>query len=133
MYLDESGDHSLTRLDPQYPVFVLGGVILDREYAETTLEARLRAFKRELFGRDDLILHTADLTRNRAGFERLKEPTFRRRFYSELNALMRRLSYTVVACVIKKQAHLERFGLAALDPYLLSLNVLVERFCFEIG
>jgi len=33
MFLDESGDHSLTRIDPQYPMFVLGGIIVDREYA----------------------------------------------------------------------------------------------------
>jgi len=25
LFLDESGDHSLTRIDSQYPVFVLGG------------------------------------------------------------------------------------------------------------
>lgn len=26
-----------------------------------------------------------------------------------------------------------RYGMAAVDPYLLSLDILVERFCFEIG
>lgn len=29
--------------------------------------------------------------------------------------------------------HLARYGGAALDPYMLSLDILVERFCFEIG
>jgi hypothetical protein len=43
------------------------------------------------------------------------------------------MQYQVVACVIKKDVHLARHGLAALDPYLLSLRVLVERFCFEVG
>jgi hypothetical protein len=46
---------------------------------------------------------------------------------------MRELKYTVVACAIKKDQHLARYGMAAVDPYLLSLNILVERFCFEIG
>lgn len=90
-------------------------------------------FKRELFGRDDLILHTADITRNRNGFERLKEPVFRQRFYERLNVLMGELSYSVVACAIHKDQHLSRYGVAALDPYLLSLNVLVERFCMDVG
>ena len=35
LYLDESGDHSLSVIDPQYPVFVLGGVIVDVGYAAT--------------------------------------------------------------------------------------------------
>lgn len=133
LFLDESGDHNLAVIDPSYPLFVLGGVILDARYAEGALEDCLRDFKRRLFGRDDLILHTADITRNRNGFERLKEPSFREQFYRELNALLLSLQFQVVACVIRKNEHLARYGVAALDPYMLSLDVLVERFCLEIG
>ena len=28
LFLDESGDHNLAVIDPQYPLFVLGGVIV---------------------------------------------------------------------------------------------------------
>lgn len=133
MFLDESGDHSLTIVDPQYPMFMLGGVIMDRDYAEGEAERRVRVFKRELFGRDDLILHTADIARNKNGFERLQETRLRQRFYDGLNELMRSLDYKVVACAIKKDPYLRRYGLAALDPYMICLEVLVERFCFEIG
>ncbi len=76
MFLDESGDHNLTIIDPQYPVFVLGGVIVDQEYAQGEMDDRVRRFKLDLFGRDDLILHTGDITRNRSGFERMQEPAF---------------------------------------------------------
>jgi hypothetical protein len=31
-----------------------------------------------------------------------------------------------------KEAHLERYGDAAIDPYLLALTVLAERFCIHI-
>jgi len=133
MFLDESGDHSLSIIDPQYPIFVLGGVIVDKDYAEGEMTKRVREFKLNLFGRDDLILHTADIVRNRNGFERMKDAAFRQRFLNELNALMQSLEYQIVACVIRKDVHLTRYGVAALDPYLLSLDILVERFCFEIG
>jgi len=133
MFLDESGDHNLAVIDRQYPLFVLGGVIVDKAYAEGELTREMDAFKRELFGRTNFVLHTADLTRNRGDFERMKETTFRENFYVRLNDLMRKLRYTVVACAIRKDEHLTRYGIAALDPYLLSLDVLVERFCFEIG
>lgn len=43
------------------------------------------------------------------------------------------LKYQVVACAVKKDSHLAQYGLAALDPYMLSLDILVERFCMEIG
>ena len=133
LFLDESGDHNLSIIDPQYPLFVLGGVILDKAYAEGELTSRLDALKRDVFGRTDLILHTADMARNRNGFERMIAPDFRAHVYGALNAVVRDLKFTAVACVIRKDEHLARYGLAALDPYLLCLNVLVERFCFELG
>lgn len=133
LFLDESGDHNLAAIDPSYPLFVLGGVILDQDYAEGPLEAALRDFKLRLFGRDDLILHTADITRNRNGFEPLQNTPFRKRFYHELNTLLRSLQFQVVACAIRKNSHLQRYGVAALDPYMMSLDVLIERFCLEIG
>lgn len=133
MFLDESGDHSLTIIDPQYPLFVLGGIIADRDYAAGEMEQRVRQFKRELFGRDDIILHTADIARSRGAFSAMRHTPFRLRFYDKLNELMRSIDYQVIACVIKKDEHFERYGLAAIDPYMLSLNILVERFCFEVG
>ena len=133
LFLDESGDHNLSVIDPQYPIFVLGGVIVDEEYAEGPLTDALEEFKTEVFGRTDIVLHTADITRNRNGFEAMKEEAFRDHFYSRLNELMRTLSYSVVACVIRKDDYLSRSCLAALDPYLISLDILVEIFCFAVG
>jgi len=121
LFLDESGDHNLSVIDPQYPLFVLGGAIVDQDYSEGALQD------------EHIVLHTADIARNRNGFEGLKDASFRNRFYDALNALMRRLQCSVVACAIRKDEHLTRYGVAALDPYMLSLDVLVERFCFDIG
>ena len=133
MFLDESGDHSLDVIDHQYPIFVLAGVIMEKEYAEGDLEARITEFKRNLFGRTGIILHTADITRNQNGFEQMKDKAFRERFYTRLNTLVASIDFKVVACAIHKEEHLQRYGISALDPYMLSLHVLIERFCFEIG
>ena len=133
LYLDESGDHNLTVVDPQFPVFVLGGVIVDQDYAEGPLTDALNEFKREMFGRTDIILHTADIVRRRRDFEILKEDGLRERFYHELNQLMDYLSYTVIACAIRKNEHVDRYGVTAMNPYMLSLEVLVERFCYDVG
>lgn len=37
-----------------------------------------------------------------------------------------------MACAIKKDEHFKKYGLAAIDPYMLSLDCLVERFVFEL-
>jgi hypothetical protein len=63
----------------------------------------------------------------------MKDANFCQLFYQRLNQLIADLEITIVACAIKKQQHMERYGLDALDPYHLSLNILVERFCFVLG
>ncbi len=133
LFLDESGDHNLINGDPNYPVFVLGGVIVDQDYAEAVIAPRLREFKRAIFGREDIVLHTADIVRQRAGFEALVDPMLRAHFYLELNRLMRELEYRVIACVIHKKAHIERYGPRAADPYLFAIEVVAERLCYETG
>lgn len=133
LFLDESGDHSLDVIDPQYPLFVLGGIIVDVEYAKGEMAEKVNAFKRELFGTEEVILHTADMVRNRKGFEQMAHPEIRERFYRKLNALLAELKFQIVACAIRKYDHLSRYGFTALDPYHLALEVLVERFCYAIG
>ena len=132
LFLDESGDHHLTVIDTSYPVFVLGGVILDADYAAGPLVEAVGDFKRELFGRTDIVLHTADIARNRNGFEALQDAAFRARFYERLNELMRNLVYSVVACAVLKQRFRDLHGIFAPDPYLYGFATLVERFCLDV-
>lgn len=128
LFLDESGSHNLRVVDPDYPVFVLGGVIIGTDEELAAVSVAVRSFKSSFFGERPVTLHTADITRARNGFEELRDPDVRRRFYAELNHLVAGLGIKVVACAIRKAAHVERYGALA-----VSLGVLVERFCFEIG
>lgn len=132
LFLDESGDHSLDIIDPQYPLFVLGGCVMDFDYHENIVAPQVNEYKKNLFGKEDFILHTADIARRRGIFQKLTDRAFREKFYRETNLLMDKLEHTVIACVIKKNEHLSRYGLAAVDPYILSLRILVERFVLEI-
>lgn len=132
LFLDESGDHNLDVIDPQYPLFVLGGCIIDNDYHEKVITPNLKEYNLDLFGRDDFIMHTADIVRRRDVFQKLTNKQFRERFYKETNLLMDKLEYTIVACVIKKNEHLSRYGLSAIDPYMLALKLLAERFVYEV-
>lgn len=133
LFLDESGDHSLVVIDPQHPVFVLCGVIMDGAYHDGAATLALNAFKDALLASRDIVLHTAAFTRNHRGFEAMAREEFRQRFFGGLQALIRDVEFKIVACAIRKQEHLEKYGLNALDPYLLSLSLLIERFVYECG
>jgi len=132
MFLDESGVH-WDEPDAEYPVFVLGGVITRVSYAKRVIDAQLADLKTRHFGDPNVVLHTADIVRNRGPFVVLKDAAKREAFFDDLNGVMRALDYKVVACAIKKVPYRERYGGAALDPYERSLSLLVERFCYEIG
>lgn len=133
MFLDESGDHNLKKISTNYPVFVLGGVIVDRAYAREVIDPKLRAFKQRFFGREDLILHTVDMSRGNGDYSILEHAPTRAQFYAELNTLLAELEYKVIACVIRKDKHVAQYGVNAADPYMYSLDILVERFCMELG
>lgn len=133
MYLDESGDHNLEKIDPRYPLFVLGGIIVDRTYARTVMRRKIRRLKLDYFADPDIVFHTNDILRARNGFEELRDPAVRADFYGALNALMRELDYKVVACVIDKPKLVKQYGGNAADPYHYGMEVLLERFCKELG
>ena len=133
LFLDESGDHSLARIDAGYPVFVLGGILVPDDEALHDIERAVGSFKRDFFGDAEIVLHTADISRNRRGFEILADPATRDRFQRGLSDLLSALRFTVVACVIHKRRLLDRHGELAVDPCMLSLGIVVERFCFELG
>jgi hypothetical protein len=104
---------------------------MDDEYHSGTATDALNEFKEGLFGRRDIILHTADFTRSKEGFEAMATHDFRVRFFEKLRTSIMALDFKVIACVVRKEEHLKKYGLHAVDPYLLSLSILIERFIFE--
>lgn len=133
MSLDESGDHNLRRIDPGYPVFVLGGVIFEGDYARIRADEAIRAFKRDLFGRTDFVLHTVEITRNAGVFSVLQDHDFRTAFFRELSAVLRDLEFSVVACAVRKDRLDAESAAVVGDPYHYALERLVIRFCEIIG
>jgi len=97
------------------------------------IEPRVRTFKQRFFGRNDVILHTVDMGNNAGDFSFLTDPGLRAEFYIELNTMLGALDYKVIAAVIKKHEYIEHYGASAADPYVYALEMLIDRFCWELG
>jgi hypothetical protein len=134
MFLDESGNHDLNprRINPIYPVFVLGGAIVDRAYLRNTIAPEMRQFKLRHFGREEVVLHTVEMGKGRRDFGFLADPGKRAAFYTELNTMLERWEYTVVACVFELERYIAQ-STPPVDPYHLGLEILVEQFCEVLG
>lgn len=126
VFVDESGDHGLKSIDSHYPVFVLAFCIFTKnEYAEK-LVTDLKKFKFKHFGHDQIILHEADIRKDRGNFSTLKSKEKKDSFLNELSAIVENTSFTYIAAVIKKHDLLARYESPA-NPYHVALGFGLER------
>jgi hypothetical protein len=125
VFVDESGDHSLEVINPDYPVFVLAFCIVPcSAYVEQVTPA-VRQLKFDLFGHDLVILHEHGIRKKTGPFAQLNK--------DRRDSLMERLTETVaatpmtlVAVVIDKLRHKARYT-APEHPYHLALKYGLER------
>ncbi|MGI9027577.1 MAG: DUF3800 domain-containing protein [Candidatus Saccharimonadales bacterium] len=136
LYIDETGDHSLSKIDKSYPIFVLSGVICDMVYHDGELTDYLNALKLKHFGTEDIVLHSKEMTHPQSANNKLYmsfiNMEFRKKFYADFEKLLSSLRISLVACVILKNKHLIKYGLEAKDPYLLSFDNLINQLIFNL-
>jgi len=133
LYVDESGDHSYTNLDnPARQYLCLVGCLFELEVYQHNFQPQLEALKAKYFRHDPdepVILHREELMNRRGPFRVLLDTDLARAFDTELLELIRNTDFRLIAVVIDKRAHLERYGEAAWHPVLSRLTVLLERYC----
>lgn len=130
LFIDESGDTSLSSINADFPVFALVGCVFEEtEYQEVC--TRLSALKVKFFGSDSVILHSRDIRKCEGVFVKLFDLQVKKDFYQELNDILKVAKFTVVSVVIEKERFIEKYGKIADDPYELSLSFLLERVIME--
>ena len=127
VYMDETGDHTLELVDKDYPIFGLVMVICDADaYADKIVPAVYR-FKMKFFGHEGIILHSYDIRKQKGPYAFLSHAARRNEFYSHINEIMGLNDYTLIASMIRKQHHKDRYGDAAVNPYDLAMEFALER------
>jgi hypothetical protein len=69
IYADESGDHSLTKIDAHYPIFVVAFAIIEKATYTTAIQ-KLLTIKFQHFGHDMVVLHAVQFHRDAIGRSR---------------------------------------------------------------
>ena len=125
-FLDECGDHSLEKIDPDFPIFVLALVVMERQaYVENIIPA-LGRLKLGYWNHEGVNLHSRDIRKSADPFSFLMDAGKRTRFQDELTALMRDLPFTLFITGIKKTEHKARYA-DRLNPYEVALTYTLER------
>lgn len=125
VYVDESGDHSLTSIDEQYPIFVLSFCIFHKEVYTAKVAAEVRRLKFKTFGHDMVVLHEHDIRKKTGAFSRLGKEE-REAFMLALTTIMDAADFTLLAVVIDKRKLTRRYTNPN-HPYHLAMEFGLER------
>ena len=125
VFVDESGDHSLLSIDADYPVFVLCFCIFHKEHYAEQVVPEIKKLKLNTFGHDLVILHESDIRRKRGIFSQLNKER-RESFLNSLTGLIESFDFTLIAVVIDKYKHQEKYSRPE-HPYHLALQFGLER------
>jgi len=126
VYVDESGDHGMESIDPNYPVFVLAFCIFDKTEYTSLVSPALQQFKFKYFGHDMVILHEYEIRKARNEFSILLNAKIREPFMQDLNSLVDSMPFTLIATVIKKAALNMKYAHPA-NPYHMAMEFGLER------
>jgi hypothetical protein len=126
VYVDESGDHSLTSINPQHPVFALAFCIVKKASYVDQIVPAFQRFKFDFWGYDSVVLHSHEIRKAQGDFNILLNPKTRAAFIERMTALIAEAEFTVIAAVIDKQRHVARYNSPS-DPYDIALTFCMER------
>ncbi len=125
VYVDESGDHGMQTLDPNYPIFSLAFCVFHKTHYSQKIVSALQRFKFKHFGHDLVVLHEYEIRKERGSFSFFQNRDHKNEFINELTEIIDSSNFVLISCVIDKQALQKKPG-AASNPYHIALG-----FCLE--
>jgi hypothetical protein len=132
VFVDESGDHGLARVDAGYPIFVLAFCLFAKlDYVDWICPA-LQHLKLRFWGHDEQVLHEHEIRKPNKDYGFLFDPEKRTEFVDAINKLVDQASFQLVAAVIRKLEFCKQYPLPA-NPYELALQFGLERTYLELN
>lgn len=129
LYLDESGDHGLEKIDPGFPVFTLCGIMFTIAGYKQMTDC-LNSVKQYFWGEKEVVFHSRDIRKCNKEFSILLDLDVKRQFYERLNDCLKNGSYRIIAAAIDKNKHIQTYGRIADNPYEIALSFIIERSIF---
>jgi len=127
VFADESGDHGLVSIDPQFPVFSLVFCVFEKTAYALEIEPRFRQLKFKYFGHDAAILHEREIRKQAPPFAFLRQdPVLREAFMADINAIMTDVPFHAYCAVIDKVKHKARYA-DPWNPYEIAMQFCMEK------
>jgi len=129
LFLDETGDHGLSFVDKNFPLFLLAGCLFEDGRLKK-VEETINSFKKEFFGTNEVILHSRSIRKCEGAFQILFDLEVKKKFYERLDKIISEAEFTIIGSGVNKEEHIKKYGKGAKDPYALSMSFIMERLIF---
>ncbi|QVE21824.1 DUF3800 domain-containing protein [Phocoenobacter atlanticus subsp. cyclopteri] len=124
VYVDESGDHSLSSIDGNYPIFVLAFCIFYKDHYRKNVVTSIQKLKFDYFGHDLVIFHEHDIRKEKGNFTLFKSREEKNIFLNSLSGIMKNSNFILASCVIEKNKIQQQQR--EMHPYHFSLKHCLE-------
>ena len=132
LFIDESGDHGLKKVDPQFPVFTLCGIFI-KEQDYDKIKSGLNEIK-DFFWKDKkVILHSRDIRKCEKEFVILFDLEVKKQFYEKLDKLLESSDYSAFLSTIKKDEYINKFGKITDSVYEISVSSIIDETIRDIS
>jgi Protein of unknown function (DUF3800) len=126
IYVDESGDHGLNNIDPEYPLFVLAFVIMRREDYVAKITPDLLRLKFNYWGHDQIVFHERDIRKKVGSFAILADKGTQSDFMNDLTHLIKEAPFHICVTIIDKKKLAKKYT-DPWNPYHVALGACMER------
>ena len=130
LFLDESGDHGLSNINPDFPIFLLCGVLFSHDNY-MAFDASMNHIKQRFWNTNNVVLHSRDIRKHQNEFKILFDLEVKRLFYDEIDKLISDNEYVIIADGIQKNDFIKLYGKLP-NVYELSLSFIIERAVFYL-
>lgn len=130
LFLDESGHHGLKKINQEFPIFLLACCIFEETYYKEAFVNQVKELKIKHFNDPDIIFHSRDIRKWQNQFKCLGDINKRSDFYKDLDNLIKKSEFKIIASAINKDKLIQLYGPRADNPYSISLSFILERSVF---
>jgi len=131
VFVDESGDHGLAKVDPGYPMFVLAFCLFAKADYVDRAGSALQRLKLRFWGHAEQVLHEHEIRKPNKDYSFLFDPAKRTAFLDAVSHYVEETPSQLVAAAIRKLDFTKQYAIPA-NPYELSLEFGLERLFREL-
>lgn len=126
VFIDESGDPNVEKIDPQYPVFGVGALIFEEQYFTESVLLNFANLKIRHGFSVDTVFHSSEIRKQKGDFVRLVNYEKRINLLADISSFFKSSDLDIISSVIKKTELKEQYN-APGCPYDLSFQFILER------